>query len=216
MKMMDLPACLFDRWSPQIGDPTIMGWVAIGAYFAASFACFAAGRARDRDRGFWLFLTLLLLLLGVNKQLDLQSALASTGRCVAHLQGWYDDRERVRFLFIVALLAVSGTVMLATAVRMSARLHRVGIALLGFGLLLTFVAERAIYFNHLDAVLKTSFFGTRMNWTLELGGIALILLNAIFACKGARDLTRASDGPHRPVIRPALEIEQPSFRGTRR
>ena len=191
-----------------------MGWVTVAAYFGTSLACFASGRVSLRDRGFWLFLTFALFLLGVNKQLDFQSGLTAIGRCASQLQGWYDDRRQFQFFFILGLLAVSGMVLLSTFVRMSARLHRVGAALLGFGMLLTFVNVRAIGFHHFDSLLKTSLLGVRVNWILELSGIALILLNAILACKGTRNITRRTEESFRPRIRSAPTNERPPDRRT--
>lgn len=195
-RLSDLSACVFESWSPRIGDPTVMGWITVVGYFAATLASFVAARVRVRDRGFWVFLTLVLLLLGVNKQLDLQSALTAIGRCVAQVQGWYDDRRQVQLLFILGLLVVSGLVMTFAAVRMAPHLKRVGVALFGFGMLVTFVAVRAVGFHHFDTLLGMRVLGARMNWILELGGITLILLNAMFAIRQGRDPVRS------PVIRP--------------
>ncbi len=192
--LSELHDCVVNRWSPQIGDPTAMGWFTVAAYFATAWMCFAAGRARVQDRGFWVFLGLVLLLLGVNKQFDFQSALTATGRCVSQLQGWYEERRRFQFLFIVGLLVVSGIVFLFVMSKMIARLHRVGVALFGFGALSVFVLVRAVGFYRFDALIGTSLLGARMNWVLELGGIALILLNAVVASFGARDLPRKTKG----------------------
>ncbi|MDB5657901.1 MAG: isopropylmalate isomerase large subunit [Cypionkella sp.] len=45
-----------------------------------------------------------MLILAVNKQLDLQSALAATGRCIAQFQGWYRARRDVQHHVIEVLL----------------------------------------------------------------------------------------------------------------
>jgi hypothetical protein len=85
------------QWRPGIGDPTPLGWATVVAYLAASWACCRAAaaerrsahRGRNSTRPFWSSLGLLLLLLGLNKQLDLQSALTAFGRRLAREQGWY-------------------------------------------------------------------------------------------------------------------------------
>lgn len=179
--------CVTDSWSPQIGDPSVMGWVTVLAYVAAMAAALRASRLAPRDRRFWLFLAVVLLLLGVNKQLDLQSALTAGGRCIARLQGWYAERRQVQFLFILGIGVLCIAVLLGAAVRMRGALRRIGVALLGFGLLLGFVAVRAVGFHHFDALLHTDVLGAQMNWVLELGGISLILLNALAVLRGARN-----------------------------
>ena len=102
--------CAFHGWSPGIGDPTVMGWVAVAAYIsAAAVAGVASARGafpvpnRRRERLFWLSLVLVLSCLAVNKQLDLQSLLTALGRCLSRTQGWYDSRRAVQQDFIVAL-----------------------------------------------------------------------------------------------------------------
>jgi len=89
-------------WRPGIGDPTVMGWVTVGAYaVAAAVAGVAAHRARGAaaphpgpDRT-WLLVAGLMALLCVNKQLDLQSLFTDLGRVLAREQGWYARRREV-------------------------------------------------------------------------------------------------------------------------
>ena len=74
-------------WRPGIGDPTIGGWVTVVLYILACLSCWRTGgavRFRERVVGqeshAWLATALLFALLGVNKQLDLQTALTEFGR----------------------------------------------------------------------------------------------------------------------------------------
>jgi hypothetical protein len=177
--LSQIHACVSERWSASIGDPTAMGWATVMAYFFTTLVCLEASRARPTDRKFWALLFVVLLFLGVNKQLDLQSALTAVGRCIAQYQGWYEDRRQVQLWFIVFLLASSGLVFFYTCVRLIGRLGRVGVALFGFGVLLIFISIRAVGFHHFDAVIGTTFLGIRLNWLLEIGGIFLIATNAV-------------------------------------
>src|SRR5580693_6074196 len=84
------------RWKPGIGDPTVMGWVTVAAYFVAVIGCFLAAwreplpdgtrRPRSRPSKFWLALAALMVALGINKQLDLQSLATQIGRDA--IRGW--------------------------------------------------------------------------------------------------------------------------------
>lgn len=192
--LSELPACIDQRWSPAIGDPTFMGWTTFVCYFIASFASFVAGRVRRQDKRIWIMLTVFLLLLGVNKQLDLQSALTATGRCVAQFQGWYGQRRTVQFAFVLALLCVSTLVMALAFYRLRQSLRRAGLALLGFGFLVTFVAVRAVGFQHFDQFIGGDInLGLRTKWLMELTGIGLILINAIAAIKSSNRIRRPSE-----------------------
>ncbi|EAQ26309.1 hypothetical protein [uncultured Roseovarius sp.] len=184
MDMIDIATlydCISHRWSPRIGDPSVMGWITVGGYAVTGFLCFATARVRVQDRRFWTILSIVLLFLAVNKQLDLQSALTATGRCVSQMQGWYENRGSVQFGFILALLAASVAIMVIALVRLRRHLGRIGIALCGLGILLTFIAIRAVGFHHFDRIIGMTVANVRMNWALELSGIALIFVNAIWA-----------------------------------
>jgi hypothetical protein len=190
-------------WSPGIGDPTIGGWLTVGAYLTGAALClWAAWKARRegdasvegrsvamafwradaplhrRLSALWTFLALILLFLGINKQLDLQSAVTEMGRMIAWNEGWYDDRRTVQAWFVAVVTAV-GLVMLYGLLRLTrGALSRVRIAVLGMGCLLCFVVVRAASFHYVDKLLGLRLGGLRINWILEGGGIALIALEA--------------------------------------
>ena len=63
--------------------------------------------ANDRLASLWVSLAGVLLLLGVNKQLDLQTALTELGRIAAHAGDWYDVRRNVQVAFIACILMAS-------------------------------------------------------------------------------------------------------------
>lgn len=172
--------CVDKRWSPVIGDPTVMGWVTVAGYLLAALLCFtSASRRYSGLHVFWSGLGLLMLALALNKQLDLQSALTAIGRCISQLQGWYDDRRVVQREFIVALLFGSAVFAVGLFWFMRRRMASVWLALLGICFLLTFISVRAIGFHHFDEVINMRVNNVRMNWVLELGGIAMIAMNAL-------------------------------------
>ena len=171
------------NWSPRIGDPTVGGWLTVILYVLTSVSCWRAARkvgARDintlHERRGWQFISVLFLALGINKQLDLQSALTEAGRVVANIQGWYAQRALVQLAFIVVVaiictIAGIALVIWARRARLPARL-----ALIGTILVLCFVLVRAASFHHVDRFISTEFLGLRWNWILEMGGIAVVLV----------------------------------------
>ena len=175
-----LATCVFGFWSPQIGDPTVIGWLTVAAYaLTAVLARLVYIRQSNRQRIFWAGLTVLLFALAVNKQLDLQSAFTAAGRCLAQAQGWYEDRQTIQIIFII-LIAVTCLVIgvvLAWALRRD--FDHIWMALVGVALLLAFVAIRAAGFHYFDRFIGFEFANIKMNWALELGGIALIAVNAL-------------------------------------
>lgn len=177
-------------WQPEIGDPTFMGWATVLAYFVTSICCIAVlVRASSRDESIafasnpresaWLFLALLLCALGINKQLDLQSLVTQTGRWVIRSLALYEYRRllQISFIVVVVIVATSGLFYLRRATR--DRWDEFGLSLIGVVFLLGFIVVRAASFHGFDRLLDVRVIGLRLNWILELGGIALIAAGAL-------------------------------------
>lgn len=170
-------------WHPGIGDPTLLGWATVVAYAVAALVCWqrhlasaAAPRVAPR---FWFWLALLLLLLGVNKQLDLQTALTNAVHWLADVQGWYEHRHPVQIAFITAI-GIGGVVLLVHLLRMAwppggGRVT----AIVGIVFLVVFVFVRASSFHHVDFALARELLGVHWNVILELGGITGVTAGAL-------------------------------------
>jgi hypothetical protein len=138
-----------------------------------------------RMRGLWLGIFVLLVLLGINKQLDLQTAFTELGRMAAHAGGWYARRRKYQIVFILAVFLASGWILRSILLLASGQGLRMAPALLGIAFLFCFVVTRAASFHHIDRLLGMSFEGFKMNWILELGGIALIIYGTAGVLRGS-------------------------------
>ena len=176
---------LASGWTPGIGDPTPLGWATVIAYFVAALLAVLAARRPRPDRRFWSAVALLLIALGINKQLDLQSLLTTVGRNLAHAQHWYDQRRTYQMLFIALFIALCLVIVLLLWRRTRRASEPVRAAMIGVVVLLGFIAVRAASFDHFDTLLMDRIGGWRLNWLLELGGIALIGLPAAVAASSA-------------------------------
>lgn len=175
-------------WSPGIGDPTVAGWATTVFYFGTVFQVWRVMRALDPgsfDRRIWQLLFLCMLALGINKQLDLQTALTEAGRILAHRQGWYEERGEVQKAFIAALAGAAAAGCLAIAVIARHAPPATRLALCGIVVLTAFVLIRAASFHHVDTLLGMHAAGLRVNFILENSGIALVLLAAGLRLRGA-------------------------------
>ena len=181
VNLSTIAACVDDRWSPQIGDPTVAGWVTVVAYaVCAVLGLIALTRAQDRrERIFWQFVALAMLSLGVNKQLDLQSMLTAAGRCLSQLQGWYEERQVFQRNFIIGLLMVAGLFFALVLWLMRGCMRRNGLAVLGLAFVTTFIAVRAVGFHHFDALIDSRLLDVRYNFMFELSGLLLIAANVL-------------------------------------
>jgi len=171
------------NWSPGIGDPTVGGWLTVLLYAAAAAVIWWLLRRVDfthhePERWVWRILLLGLIALGINKQLDLQTALTELGRISAHRQGWYDNRMQIQQAFIAGA-AMLGITFLAALLFLAWGSHTSTLfALVGGGILLVFVTMRAASFHHVDGLLNAELAGLRYNWIIEMGGLAWILTSA--------------------------------------
>lgn len=183
------------RWRPQIGDPGFMGWFTVAAYAAAAVLCFIAasrypaaadtGETRRRRR-MWLGVGMLMSFLCINKQLDLQSLFTDVGRVLATHEGWYGQRRTVQRWFVLAIAAAGGMSFVILAWKIRHILREIIVLLLGLCSLITFIVIRAASFHHVDVLLGSELMGVRVNWILELGGIALIALSAARSARHPR------------------------------
>lgn len=187
-------------WTPGIGDPTAMGWITVLLYLITAALSFLVmrrratifGDQRAHEAQLWMMLAVVLLLLGINKQLDLQSLLTDIGRVLFREYGFYEQRRYFQQGFIAALLLLSVTLLLTMGWYFRHSLRDNGIAILGLGVLLTFVAIRASSFHHMDRFIGVELVGVRMNWIMEIGAISLIGFNAV------RLLLRVRESPATP------------------
>jgi hypothetical protein len=164
------------NWTPGIGDPTFAGWFTAGLYFLAVISTWMTANMVSVDRGLWRAISVAFIALGVNKQLDLQSALTELGRVLATSQGWYEQRQVVQFWFILAagsICLLLGLILLVMARRAPLPTW---VALVGVTLVLAFVAIRAASFHHFDRFIGTRILGLKWNWVLEIGGISIVLI----------------------------------------
>jgi hypothetical protein len=175
---------LIGNWSPGIGDPTIGGWLTVCLYAATAVAIWLVLRRvdftrKESEQWVWRGLLLALVALGINKQLDLQSALTELGRIAAQRQGWYDHRGQVQEAFIAGTGILGMTLLAALVVLAWGSQGATMTALAGGFALLVFVMVRAASFHHVDLLLNRDFSGLKYNWIVEMGALAWILASAL-------------------------------------
>lgn len=179
---------LFERinWTPGIGDPTVLGWVAVFGYFWAAFLAMLVARSvrsydplrmRAESPLFWSMMAWILIFLGFNKQLDLQTLFTDIAREIAKEDGWYEGRREVQMYFMMGIAGASGLFLLFLTFLIRAGFWRCFPALLGLLFLCTFVLFRALSFHHFEYLLRQEVKGTFINNLLEMGGIGLFAMS---------------------------------------
>jgi hypothetical protein len=172
------------RWRPEVGDPTLLGWLTVVGYLIAFALCwrsYEAARTRPnaiRPAQAWAVLASGMLLLGVNKQLDLQSLLTQLGKAAAAAGGWYSERHLFQVWF-VSTLAVGGAALgLSALLVLRTHARELWLAAVGSALLAAYVVTRAAFFNHVDWDGHAGGTAASLHFLLELGGIACVAASA--------------------------------------
>jgi len=153
-----------------------------------------------RMSALWNALALGLLLLGINKQLDLQTAITEIGRMIARDLDWISIRRTLQVYFILIILLFGLWILRSVVLLARGNARRLWPALAGTVFILVFVAIRALSFHHIDYLLGDDLGGFRLNWALELGGIGLIIFGAV------RELRTLGPRPKRVLAVPVGKV----------
>lgn len=171
------------NWTPGIGDPTAAGWFTVFLYLCTSLSCWITARRiwpEAREIRFWQTVAVSFFALGINKQLDLQTALTEIGRILAHWQGWYEQRQLVQIAFII-FVAVTCLIVVLLLFRW---VHHAPaptlLALTGTIMVIGYVLLRAALFHHIERFIARAVIGLRWNFVLEIGGIAVVLFASLW------------------------------------
>ncbi len=169
-------------------DAERAAWIIVSAYVATLILLLVARQrtADARERMFWAIAALVILALGLNKQLDLQTDLTAWARHLARDGGWFAYRRQVQAAFITGLTVATLFVTLLAGWLVRRMGGPVWLTLAGLLLLAAFVLLRAASFHHVDVLLRTQLFGTRAWVVIELAGILVVALGAIWAIARAR------------------------------
>ncbi len=104
--------CGVDRWTSVWGDPLFTGLLIMGLFLVAAALCgWAAARTDGHQRLFWSLAAAGALVFAANVHLDLHVIPKSIGHCLARAQGWYDQRDVARAIFISGALAAAAVVI---------------------------------------------------------------------------------------------------------
>lgn len=169
-------------WSPGIGDPSLMGWLTVAAYFAGASLWFIRRPAMPAQaHRAVLILGGGLLVLGINKLFNLSGAVTAWFQTLAYQGQWYDQRRVAQAAVILFLLAMGMVLAIYLYFTTTALPGGIRAALFGLAFLAILVIVRAASLHAVDALLFRPVAGIKLNWVLELFGIALASLPSLIS-----------------------------------
>ena len=167
-----LQFCAALSWHPELRSYDALRIALTLGYAVATLL--TGFRAWQTRRWFWALAAACLLLLTLNKQLDLQTFVTETGRCVARYQGWYSARRGPQADLTNVVLGLL-TLGIATSLIL---IRRNQLMTLGLLLSAALLALRILSFHNMDSLLQTRAFGLPAHGFAEAGVLLLMLYAA--------------------------------------
>jgi hypothetical protein len=146
----------FVAWHARIGRLGTADWIIIIAYFVTGGLAVRAALVRSGPSEVfpWALTAASTLVLGLNKLLNTEGWILDSLRAQARAAGWYGHRRGYQAI-VIALVAMAGLSVTMLVVRRIRGVTREGqLAVLTLGLLLVFVAIRAISLHQVDRLLN--------------------------------------------------------------
>jgi hypothetical protein len=179
-------------WRPEIGDPTLVGWLTVIAYVMAAWVCVRAGlRARQHTvvaspsecdpAWMWCGCATVLFCLGINKQLDVQTLLVEVGRQVAQATGWFEQRRLVQLVSALVLAALTGIMLLGVTWKQRRFFKRNPLLLPGIMLVAGYVLLRIATIDHVDKLAGLELEDQPWPAALELSGLLCMTIAGLQA-----------------------------------
>ncbi len=169
--------CGAQDWSEIWGDPLITGSVAMISYLVTGLLVFwTAKQLLGRERILWMICAGLLIFQVMNTPLDLHAFVWTTGRCLAHIQGWYNERRAIQIILAAGVLIVAGLLFLAGLIFFRKSLKSSFVLLTGVGLALGLTVIKGISFHDFARTLNIAVGPFRIADLIELLGVAIAAL----------------------------------------
>jgi hypothetical protein len=175
-----------DHWDyvPHVGDPTLLGWTTTILYLLAAYFSHQVWKGMalrpsrssrpSNDRRGWALTSAVMFVLGLNKQLDLQTTLQEVGiRLVVFLELYEYHRKVQVAVFLTAALVALGVGIATLPILLKAP-PRLRIALLGVGIVASYIVLKAALIQKISARLGNS----AIEW-IEPAGVSLCLIAAL-------------------------------------
>jgi len=178
-----------EQWHPGFHDPNLIGWATTAAYLlAAMLSLFIRTRPDSAQHKLtWSGLTFLLLFFALNKQLDLQTWMRFAGRDFTQEHALYHYKNLIRLAFMLLLLIGAGAFTFLFRKRILGFLKRLPMIAVGLVLVVLYIVIRGVDFQRLGRLAPLELLPDQWQWTIEVGGLVLILFALFRHLRGETD-----------------------------
>lgn len=183
----DAIVCGIDGWWDIWGDPLLSGTVFTVSYGVSALLMFrVSSRFETRERLYWRLCGGLFLVQLVNTNLDLHALIWTTGRCLAHAQGWYEHRKDVQILFLVGIAVVVALILLTVLVVFWQTIFRSLLLTVGVTIALGFTMAKGVNYHGLEQYYGRAVGPFQVADFIEYSGIVLTFLAMLIRMRQIR------------------------------
>lgn len=166
--------CGIEEWMQIWGDPLLSGTIYMVSYGVTALLIFRAARvAEGRERWYWRLCGFLFLFQFANTHLDLHALIWTTGRCLAHAQGWYDYRRELQVGFLIGVTLLIALVLCIVMILFIRNLVGNILLTLGVAIALGFTLVKGINYHGLEHFYNVQVGPFYTADFIEFSGIAL-------------------------------------------
>lgn len=144
--------CGFHDWMDIWGDPWLSGSILVMSYLVSGVLVLrTANKLAGRERSYWSLCGALLVFQAANTPLDLHAFVWTTGRCLAHAQGWYAQRQSVQVFFLLSAAVIAAILCTIVLWRLASSVVRNLLLTMGMAICLGFTLVKGVSLHELAA-----------------------------------------------------------------
>lgn len=172
--------CGVDHWMDIWGDPLLSGAIFMASYGVTALLIFRVARGvTARENLYWRICGFLFLFQMLNTNLDLHALIFTTGRCLAHAQGWYENRREFQVIFLLGLAVIISFILLAVLVVFFRNIFANILLTMGVLIALGFTIIKGINYHNIEQYYSVQIGPFRVADFIEFSGIALANIAAL-------------------------------------
>ncbi len=176
----DALLCGVEDWVGIFGDPLLSGTIFMLSYGVTAMAIFRASRETEvGERRYWQLCGYLFLFQLLNTNLDLHALVWTIGRCLAHAQGWYENRREAQILFLIGLALLILLVLCLTLFVFFRNILGNILLTLGVVIAIGFTLVKGINYHGIEQFYNHQIGPFRVADFIEYSGIVLAFLAAL-------------------------------------
>ena len=176
----DAFVCGIDDWREIWGDPLLSGAIFMISYGVAALLILRAARdVTGRERRYWRICGFLFIFQFLNTNLDLHALVWTTGRCLAHAQGWYENRREIQLFFLIGLVLLVALILLTVMIVFIRNIAGNLLLTAGVAIALGFTLVKGINYHGVEQFYGKQLGPFRVADYIEYSGIVIAFLAAL-------------------------------------